>query len=74
MNRAAHPSYTGLLLWSVGLALFNPSLPGLAILFATTLPQMVYRIHVEERMMEERFGDAWGTYRRSTRMLLPFVW
>ena len=69
-----HPSYTGLLLWSVGVALWNPSLPGLAVLLATTVPQMVYRIRLEERMLEAHFQGRWATYRARTRALLPFLW
>jgi protein-S-isoprenylcysteine O-methyltransferase Ste14 len=69
-----HPSYTGLLLWSVGVALFNPSIPGLAVILITTVPQMVYRIRIEEQMMRERFGEKWLDYCRTTSALVPFVW
>lgn len=68
-----HPSYTGLLLWSVGIALWNPSLPGLVILLITTLPQIIYRIRVEEQIMKAHFGRRWQDYQRRTWALLPLI-
>lgn len=69
-----HPSYTGLLLWSVGIAMWNPSLPGMVILVITTLPQMVYRIRIEEQILAAHFGSKWQHYRQCTWALVPLVW
>ncbi len=69
-----HPSYTGLLLWSVGLAWFNPSIPGFVVILLTTLPQTVLRIRIEEQLLLERFGPQWLDYRRTTYALVPFIW
>ena len=69
-----HPSYTGMLLWSGGLGLWNPSWMGLVLLIAGTLPQLVYRIGVEEQMLEAHFGEAWRQHARETARLVPFVW
>jgi len=68
-----HPSYTGLLLWSLGIALWNPSLPGLLILLVTTLTQIIYRIRVEEQILEAHFGSKWQDYQRHTWFLLPLI-
>jgi len=69
-----HPSYSGLVLWSAGIALWNPSLPGLAVLLVTTVPQVVYRVRIEERIMAEHFGEQWSDYRKRTRALVPLLW
>ncbi len=69
-----HPSYTGMLLWSVALGLWNPSLPGLALLVAGTLPQLAYRIAVEEKLLAGHFGPAWEAHARATARLVPFLW
>ncbi len=69
-----HPSYAGMLLWSVGLGLWNPSLPGLALLVAGTVPQLVHRIAAEERLLAGHFGAAWDAHARATARLVPFVW
>ncbi len=73
-RRLRHPSYTGMLLWSVGLGLWNPSLPGLVLLLAGTVPQLVHRIAAEERLLAGHVGDAWDAHARATARLVPFVW
>jgi len=69
-----HPSYAGLVLWSAGLGLLVPSLPGVIVLVATTVPQIVHRIRIEERILEEHFGERWRRYASGTRALVPLVW
>jgi protein-S-isoprenylcysteine O-methyltransferase Ste14 len=69
-----HPSYTGLLVRSVGLALVFRSLVGLiaccALLFFLTR-----RIRHEERVLKSEFGAKWEAYERRTRWrLLPGVY
>src|SRR5574341_1380794 len=61
-----HPSYTGLVLWGMGFALWNPSLPGFVVLVASTLLEVAARVRVEEEMLEAHFGDAWRSYARAT--------
>lgn len=72
--RLRHPSYTGLVLWSAGFALWNPSLPGMIVLMGTTVPQIVYRIRVEEGLMAAHFGEAWRRYVGRSWALLPWLW
>jgi protein-S-isoprenylcysteine O-methyltransferase len=69
-----HPSYTGLLLWSAGFALWNPSLPGFALLVVLTVEEVAFRIRVEERVLEEHFGDAWRRHVEATWAVVPMVW
>jgi protein-S-isoprenylcysteine O-methyltransferase Ste14 len=69
-----HPAYTGMLLWSAGLGLWNPSLPGLALLLPATLVQLVHRIGVEERLLAGHFGARWEEHARATSRLVPGVW
>jgi protein-S-isoprenylcysteine O-methyltransferase len=69
-----HPSYAGLILWSAGCGVWNQSLPGLAAMLLVTVPQIVYRIRIEERILAEHFGERWSDYARRTWALLPPVW
>lgn len=69
-----HPSYTGMLLWSAGLGLWNPSLPGLLLLLPATLAQLAQRIDVEERILAEHFGARWEGYARRTSKVIPGIW
>lgn len=66
-----HPMYIALLLYSVGQALVLPHrLAGPSYLVAFAI-LVVFRVHAEERMMIEQFGDE--SWRRSPQLnvLLP---
>ena len=69
-----HPMYSALVLYSVGQALVIPNwvagpsnLVAFSVLFA-------FRIHTEERMMLEQFGDEYTAYMARTKRLVPGVW
>lgn len=69
-----HPAYTGLLLWSIGFALWNPSLPGLAVVVPMMLHEVAFRVRMEEKLLEEHFGDAWRRHAETTWAVVPMVW
>lgn len=69
-----HPSYTGLLIRSVGLTLVFRSLFGLIACVALTI-FLLRRIKHEESVLESEFKEAWINYRQRTRWrLLPGVY
>jgi protein-S-isoprenylcysteine O-methyltransferase Ste14 len=69
-----HPSYTGLLVRSVGLALVFRSLIGLIACLAL-LGFLIKRMWHEERVLKSEFGAEWEAYERRTRWrLLPGVY
>lgn len=66
-----HPMYSAFFLWAIAQALLLPNwiagpagLLGFGILFC-------FRVGREERMMAERFGDAYREYAARTRRVLP---
>jgi protein-S-isoprenylcysteine O-methyltransferase Ste14 len=66
-----HPIYSGILLASVGTAvalswawLIVVALAGIYFIYSAT---------VEERNMTARFPDTYPTYKRSSKMLVPFI-
>jgi protein-S-isoprenylcysteine O-methyltransferase Ste14 len=72
--RVRHPMYLALWLYSLGQALVLPNwiagpsyLVSFGLLFAL-------RVGAEERMMLERFGQQYETYRSRTKRLLPGIW
>jgi protein-S-isoprenylcysteine O-methyltransferase Ste14 len=68
-----HPIYSGLLLAIVGTALTLGRL-GSYVAVVTGLVALLIRIEVEERLMQQQFGEAHRAYRQRTWKLIPFVW
>lgn len=66
-----HPIYSGILAAGVGTAVALSWLWLAA--FALAGIYFVYAAIVEERYMSEQFPDAYPAYRRSTKMLVPFI-
>jgi protein-S-isoprenylcysteine O-methyltransferase Ste14 len=70
--RIRHPIYLATLLEVVAAALvFNAWVPGLVGLAAMGIV-LGHRIAVEERAMEDKFGEAWRHYRLRTGSLWPW--
>ncbi len=67
-----HPIYLGVIMVFIGVSVFTSSLYGLLIMLAL-IPIFLNRIRMEERMLTEEFGDAYRTYTKATRKLLPFI-
>jgi len=69
---ARHPIYTGLLTGFLGTAVFRGDAQGF-IAVAIALAALWHKLRVEERFMEETFGDAYRDYRAKVKALIPFV-
>lgn len=73
-RRLRHPAYTGLLiaLAAAGLAMGD----GLALLSLLLFSgwALAHRIEVEERMLEQEFGDSYRDYRNRRWRLLPWLY
>jgi protein-S-isoprenylcysteine O-methyltransferase Ste14 len=73
-RRIRHPMYSALVLYSMGHAFVIPNwiagpsnLVAFAILFSL-------RVHAEEQMMSEAFGDDYAAYAARTKRLVPGLW
>jgi protein-S-isoprenylcysteine O-methyltransferase Ste14 len=69
--RARHPIYAGILAAGAGTAVALSWLWLTAVVLAGVY--FLYSATVEERYLAEQFPDAYPHYRRSTRMLVPFI-
>jgi protein-S-isoprenylcysteine O-methyltransferase Ste14 len=67
-----HPRYTGIVTFILGVAMVFRSAAGGALALVM-LAILLWRIHDEEKFMEESFGDAWRQYRSRSKMLLPYL-
>lgn len=72
--RLRHPSYTGLLVFYLGLGLCLDSYLSVAAAVLFPLAATVNRIGHEERMLRRDLGQAYETYSSKTRRLVPGIW
>jgi protein-S-isoprenylcysteine O-methyltransferase Ste14 len=73
-RRIRHPMYFALAVYSLGQALVIPNwVAGPSNLVAFTI-LFALRVHAEERMMTDVFGDEYTTYAARTKRLVPGVW
>ena len=66
-----HPIYSGILVAGVGTAIALSWLWLIAVGLAGVY--FLYSATVEERYLSEQFPDSYPVYKRSTKMLLPFI-
>lgn len=67
-----HPIYTGLLLAFVGSAMAIGEWRGILAVVLASLA-LWRKLRLEERWMRQEFGEAYQTYCRRVRALIPFV-
>ncbi len=68
-----HPRYMGIILLAVGIALVFRSWLALGLALPITLV-VLWRIPVEELLMQREFHAEWDAYAMKTRRLIPFVY
>ena len=68
-----HPSYAGLLIAFVGLAIYFGTWVGIAVMMAPITLALLYRIHVEEEALGVALGARYEAYRARTKRLIPGV-
>jgi protein-S-isoprenylcysteine O-methyltransferase Ste14 len=70
-RRVRHPIYSGILLAMIGTAIAVSVYWLIAFAFIGTY--FIYSATQEERYMTSRFPDTYPEYKRSTKMLIPFL-
>ena len=68
-----HPSYLGMLLIFLAIGLHSCNWVSLVIVLLPTTFALLYRIHVEEAVLREAFGEQYVVYSRDTKCLVPGV-
>jgi protein-S-isoprenylcysteine O-methyltransferase Ste14 len=69
-----HPSYLGLLLIMAGESLAMNTLISFILIFIPVCGAILYRINVEEKLLEEKFGDIYRQYKQNTACIVPFLY
>jgi protein-S-isoprenylcysteine O-methyltransferase Ste14 len=70
-HRVRHPIYTGIILAMLGTALATTPFGLIAV--AVLAAYFIYSATREESYLAEQFPDTYPAYKRSTKMLVPFV-
>jgi protein-S-isoprenylcysteine O-methyltransferase Ste14 len=69
-----HPSYTGVLLAFVGLALSLGNRAALLVILVPIGAAFVHRMNVEEDALTRALGSRYAEYMKRTKRLVPFVY
>ncbi len=69
-----HPSYTGLICACIGLIIFLESFSAFIAFLILGLPSYIYRIKIEEKALQQAFGQQYERYCRKTHMLIPLFY
>ena len=68
-----HPSYAGLLVEFIGLALYFGSWVSLMVIVIPLAGAILYRIRCEETVLREKFGKQYEEYMAHTKSLIPGI-
>lgn len=69
-----HPSYSGLLLYYIGLGLIMHNYVSILILLIGPLYAVAMRIRKEEVFLADHFGEDYTEYCKSSSRLIPFIY
>lgn len=69
-----HPIYTSYILLFLGFCTMLQSLWGFSLLLAVCIVWFANRIGIEERMLEEEFGEEYQSYCQRTKRLFPYIY
>ena len=69
-----HPSYSGVLLAFVGLALTLGNWAALLVILLPISAAFVHRMNVEENALSDALGARYTDYMRRTKRLMPFIY
>src|SRR5205085_8169188 len=69
-----HPSYTGVLLAFVGVALSLGNWAALLVILLPISAAFIHRMNVEENALSGALGPQYTDYMRRTKRLIPFIY
>jgi protein-S-isoprenylcysteine O-methyltransferase Ste14 len=69
-----HPSYLGLVLIIAGLAFLMDSVLSCLVIIIPVFLAINYRIAIEEKALEEEFGDEYQNYKSRVKKIIPLVY
>lgn len=73
-RRVRHPSYTGVLLAFVGLALTLGNWAAVLVILVPIGAAFIHRMNVEENALSDALGSQYADYMQRTKRLVPFIY
>ena len=73
-KKLRHPAYLGLMMLMLGIPLSSWSFVGLGIGIMCGIPAILYRINVEERFLNNIFGQQYKDYSEGTWKVNFYLW
>lgn len=73
-NLIRHPGYLGTLLMEIGAGLAIANWAVLAIILVIGISSRLYRIQVEEELLDTALGEPYKIYSEKTWRLIPFIY
>ncbi len=65
-SKIRHPLYLGYLLAAIGLIILVESFYGVIVLLIAIIPLIIYRAKVEEKLLLNKFGEKYLSYKEQT--------
>jgi protein-S-isoprenylcysteine O-methyltransferase Ste14 len=69
-----HPGYLGNILLFLGAGIAMGNIFAFIVIFVLVLSTYVYRIKIEEKMLNDIFGEKYKEYFMRTKKLIPFIY
>jgi protein-S-isoprenylcysteine O-methyltransferase Ste14 len=69
-----HPSYSGMLICFSAIAIVEQNWISSAVVLLLPTAALLYRIHVEEKALNEAFGVQYAEYSKATMRLIPGIY
>ena len=69
-----HPTYFSMILETAAFGLLCNAWFMLCTIPLAFIPALWFRLSLEERLLVEKFGDAYRQYQRKVPMLVPYKW
>jgi protein-S-isoprenylcysteine O-methyltransferase Ste14 len=66
-----HPQYLSFIIMIFGFDLMFRSVIGIAFTILLSIPSVVYRARVEDKLLKNKFGEEWESYAHKTGFLFP---
>jgi protein-S-isoprenylcysteine O-methyltransferase Ste14 len=73
-KKIRHPSYTGLLMYYLGLGIAMENIICLGILIIIPVFAVLYRINFEEIILKKHFSSQYQEYTKQSYKLFPFIY